>query len=155
MKKFFEEFKDFIARGNVMDMAVGVIIGGAFTAIVTSLNKDIITPILAIFGGVDFSNLMLRMGTSDNAPILMYGSFITAVINFLITAFIIFCLVKALNKAASFTKKEEKPVEPTEKECPFCKTKINILATRCPYCTSKLDEGNLNEKESSSEVVSK
>ena len=155
MKKFFEEFKDFIARGNVMDMAVGVIIGGAFTAIVTSLNKDIITPILAIFGGVDFSNLMLRMGTSDNAPILMYGSFITAVINFLITAFIIFCLVKALNKAASFTKKEEKPVEPTEKECPFCKTKINILATRCPYCTSKLDEENLNEKESSSEVVSK
>ncbi len=140
MKKFFEEFKDFIARGNVMDMAVGVIIGGAFTAIVTSLNKDIITPILAIFGGVDFSNLTLKMGTSDNAPILMYGSFLTAVINFLITAFIIFCLVKALNKAASFRKKEEMPAVPTEKECPFCKSKIDISATRCPYCTSKLDE---------------
>ncbi len=140
MKKFFEEFKDFIERGNVMDMAVGVIIGGAFTAIVTSLNKDIITPILAIFGGVDFSNLTLKMGTSDNAPILMYGSFLTAVINFLITAFIIFCLVKALNKAASFRKKEETPAVPTEKECPFCKSKIDISATRCPYCTSKLDE---------------
>lgn len=140
MKKFFEEFKDFIARGNVMDMAVGVIIGGAFTAIVTSLNKDIITPILAIFGGVDFSNLTLKMGTSDNAPILMYGSFLTAVINFLITAFIIFCLVKALNKAASFRKKEETPAVPTEKECLFCKSKIDISATRCPYCTSKLDE---------------
>ena len=81
------EFKKFILKGNIIDMAVGVIIGGAFTAIVTSLNKDIITPILAIFGGVDFSNLTLKMGTSDNAPILMYGSFLTAVINFLITAF--------------------------------------------------------------------
>ena len=126
MKKFFEEFKDFIARGNVMDMAVGVIIGGAFTAIVTSLNKDIITPILAIFGGVDFSNLTLKMGT--------------AVINFLITAFIIFCLIKALNKAASFAKKEEILEQPTEKECPFCKSKIDISATRCPHCTSQLEE---------------
>ncbi len=140
MKKFFEEFKDFIARGNVMDMAVGVIIGGAFTAIATSLNKDIITPILAIFGGVDFSNLTLKMGTSDNAPILMYGSFLTAVINFLITAFIIFCLIKALNKAASFAKKEEILEQPTEKECPFCKSKIDISATRCPHCTSQLEE---------------
>ena len=107
MKKFLAEFKQFIARGNAMDMAVGVIIGGAFTSIVTSLNKDIITPILAIFGGVDFSNLVLKMGSGETAPILCYGSFITAVINFIITAFIIFCLVKAINKVTSFKKHEE------------------------------------------------
>jgi len=143
MKKFFKEFREFIARGNAMDMAVGVIIGGAFTAIVTSLNKDIISPILAIFGGVDFSNLMLKMGAGDSAPMLMYGSFLTAVINFLITAFIIFCLVKMLNKAASFRKKDEKPAKVTEKECPFCKSKIHIDAVRCPNCTSKLEDAQL------------
>ena len=81
-----------------MDMAVGVIVGGAFTAIVTSLNQDILTPILAIFGGTDFSNLYVKLGSGDTAPVLMYGNFITAVINFLITAFVIFCLVKFINK---------------------------------------------------------
>ena len=84
---FIQEFKKFILRGNVMDMAVGVIVGGAFTAIVTSLNQDILTPILAIFGGTDFSNLYVKLGSGDTAPVLMYGNFITAVINFLITAF--------------------------------------------------------------------
>ena len=137
MKKFLAEFKQFIARGNAMDMAVGVIIGGAFTSIVTSLNKDIITPILAIFGGVDFSNLVLEMGSGETAPILCYGSFITAVINFIITAFIIFCLVKAINKVTSF-KKHEEVKEVTEKECPYCMSKISIKATRCPHCTSEL-----------------
>ena len=86
-----EDFKKFALRGNVMDMAVGVIVGGAFTAIVTSLNKDILTPVLGIFGGTDFSNLVLKLGTGEEAPVLCYGSFITAVINFLITAFVIFC----------------------------------------------------------------
>ena len=81
-----------------MDMAVGVIVGGAFTAIVTSLNQDILTPVLAIFGGTDFSNLYVKLGSGDTAPVLMYGNFITAVINFLITAFVIFCLVKFINK---------------------------------------------------------
>lgn len=138
MKKFINEFKQFISRGNAMDMAVGVIVGGAFTSIVTSLNKDIITPILAIFGGVDFSNLTLKLGMGENAPILAYGSFITAVINFLITAFIIFCLVKGLNKLSEFRKHEE-PKEPTQKECPYCMSKISIKAVRCPHCTSKLD----------------
>ena len=95
---FIQEFKKFILRGNVMDMAVGVIVGGAFTAIVTSLNQDILTPILAIFGGTDFSNLYVKLGSGDTAPVLMYGNFITAVINFLITAFVIFCLVKFINK---------------------------------------------------------
>ena len=137
MKKFLAEFKQFIARGNAMDMAVGVIIGGAFTSIVTSLNKDIITPILAIFGGVDFSNLVLKMGSGENAPILCYGSFITAVINFVITAFIIFRLVKGINKVTSFRQHEEAK-EVTEKECPYCMSKISIKATRCPHCTSEL-----------------
>ena len=139
MKKFFDEFKKFIARGNVMDMAVGVIIGGAFTSIVTSLNGDIITPILAIFGGVDFSNLSVKLGSGADAPVLSYGNFITAVINFLITALVIFCLVKVINKLLDYGKKPEKEAEPTEKVCPYCKSKIAIDATRCPHCTSEVE----------------
>lgn len=128
-------------RGNVMDMAVGVIVGGAFTAIVTSLNKDILTPILGIFGGTDFSNLMLKLGSGENAPVLMYGNFITAVINFLITAFVIFCLIKGINAISEhFLKKDEKPAAPTTKKCPFCKSDIAIDAVRCPHCTSMLEE---------------
>ena len=140
MKKFFKEFKDFALRGNVMDLAVGVIVGGAFTAIVTSLNQDILTPVLAIFGGTDFSNLYVKLGSGDTAPVLMYGNFITAVINFLITAFVIFCLVKFINKLGdTLHHKEETPAAPTTKKCPFCKSEIAIDATRCPHCTSKLD----------------
>ena len=138
---FIQEFKKFILRGNVMDMAVGVIVGGAFTAIVTSLNQDILTPVLAIFGGTDFSNLYVKLGSGDTAPVLMYGNFITAVINFLITAFVIFCLVKFINKLGdTLHHKEETPAAPTTKKCPFCKSEIAIDATRCPHCTSKLDE---------------
>ena len=138
MKGFLEEFKKFIMRGNVMDMAVGVIIGGAFTSIVTSLNKDIISPLLALFGGVDFSYLQLVMGTGEEPPTLMYGNFITAVINFLITAFVIFCLIKVINTLADkFSKKEE--AAPTTKKCPYCKSAIAIEATRCPHCTSHLE----------------
>lgn len=106
-KGLIEEFKKFIMRGNVMDMAVGVIVGGAFTAIVTSLNQDILTPVLGIFGGTDFSNLKVALGSGENAPVLCYGNFITAVINFLITAFVIFILVKAINGISErFVKKE-------------------------------------------------
>ena len=139
---FIQEFKKFILRGNVMDMAVGVIVGGAFTAIVTSLNQDILTPILAIFGGTDFSNLYVKLGSSETAPVLMYGNFITAVINFLITAFVIFCLVKFINKLGDTLhhKEEEAPAAPTTKKCPFCKSEIAIDATRCPHCTSQLDQ---------------
>lgn len=140
MKKFLEEFKKFIARGNAMDLAVGVIIGGAFTGIVNSLNGDVITPILGVFGGVDFSGLTLRLGSGDKAPVLMYGSFITAVINFLITAFVIFCLVKAINTLMDRKHKKDEPAPETEKTCPFCKSKINIGAVRCPHCTSELSE---------------
>ena len=139
-KGFIAEFKKFITRGNVMDMAVGVIVGGAFTSIVTSLNQDILTPILGIFGGIDFSNLSVKLGSREGAPVLAYGNFITAVLNFLITALVIFCLIKALNKLnEKFNKKEEKPAAPTTKKCPFCKSEIAIDATRCPHCTSQLE----------------
>lgn len=144
-KGFIGEFKEFILRGNVMDMAVGVIVGGAFTAIVTSLNEDILTPILGIFGGTDFSELKVTLGSGENAPTLLYGNFITAVINFLITALVIFLIIKAINKAseravalAKRNKAEEEAAAPTEKECPYCFSKIDIKATRCPHCTSQL-----------------
>lgn len=142
-KALIEEFKKFITRGNVIDMAVGVIIGGSFTTIVTSLNNDIITPILGIFGGVDFSNLKLVLGSGKNAPVLAYGSFITAVINFLIVAFILFALIKLVNSINESIKAkigEENKAEAKVKICPFCKEEINIEASRCPHCTSVIDE---------------
>lgn len=137
---FISEFKKFILRGNVMDMAVGVIVGGAFTSIVTSLNQDILTPLLGIFGGTDFTSLCVKLGSGEEAPVLMYGNFITAVINFLITAFVIFCLVKGLNALNEKFKKKEEPAAPTTKKCPFCKSEIAIDATRCPHCTSEIAE---------------
>ena len=141
MKKngLLAEFKEFIMRGNVMDMAVGVIVGGAFTAIVTSLNEDILTPVLGIFGGTDFSNLTVKLGTSDAAPVLTYGNFITAIINFLITALVIFLLIKGLNALSAKFKKADQDAEeeaPTTKTCPYCKSEIAIDATKCPHCTS-------------------
>lgn len=138
MIKFVEEFKKFIMKGNALDLAIGVIIGGAFTSIVTSLNEDIITPILGIFGGVDFSNLTVTLGKGELAPVLTYGNFITAVLNFLITALVIFCLIKMINGVGDkFKKKKEE--EPTTKKCPYCKSEIAIDATRCPHCTSELE----------------
>ena len=141
-KGFVAEFKDFISRGNVLDMAVGVIVGGAFTSIVTSLNQDILTPILGIFGGTDFGYLTVTLGTGENAPVLNYGNFITAVINFLITALVIFCLVKGINAIGGRMKKreEEKPAAPATKKCPYCLSEIPKEATRCAHCTSHLDE---------------
>lgn len=134
MKKFFNEFKTFIMRGNVLDLAVGVIIGAAFQAIVTSLTNDIISPILGIFGGMNFDNLSIDI----NGATLAYGKFITAVINFLIMAFIIFLIVKLVNKVMSFCKKKKTEEAPTTKTCPFCMSEIDIKATRCPHCTSEL-----------------
>ena len=142
--KFFEEFKKFILRGNVMDMAVGVIVGGAFTAIVTSLNADILTPILGLFGGTDFSYLYVTLGSGENAPVLHYGNFITAIINFLITALVIFILLKVINRIterlSAMTGNEEETPAPTTKKCPYCCSEIYIKATRCPHCTSILEE---------------
>lgn len=135
MKKFFEEFKKFIARGNVMDMAVGVIIGGAFTGIVTSLVNDIITPLLGLFGGMNFDKYQWNI-TKD--VVLYYGNFITAIINFLIMALIVFIIVRTLNNAGKRFKKDT-PAK-TTKKCPYCKSEIAIDATRCPHCTSELSE---------------
>ena len=134
--KIVKEFKEFVMRGNVMDLAVGVIIGGAFSAIVTSLTDDIISPILGIFGGMDFSDLSVEV----NGANIMYGKFITAIINFLIMALIIFLMVKGINKIMSLGKKKEEEPAPTTKVCPFCCTEIDIKATRCPHCTSELPE---------------
>ena len=134
MKAFMKEFKEFISRGNVMDMAVGIIIGGAFTAIVTSLVEDIITPIIGMIGGFDFSGLVI---TVNNSPVAV-GKFINAIINFLLIAIVLFSIIKAVNKAASIAKKPEEEAAPTTKVCPYCKSEIPIEATRCPHCTSQL-----------------
>lgn len=153
MNKFMQEFKTFILRGNVMDMAVGVIIGGAFQGIVNSLVNDVIMPVVTkITGGIDFKNWFIALDGSHyttlaaaqeaGAATLNYGVFLTAVIQFLIMAFVIFSLVKGMNKLAEKTllRKEEAPAEPTTKVCPFCKSEIAIEATRCPHCTSELVE---------------
>lgn len=137
MKNFFDEFKKFISRGNVMDMAVGIIIGGAFTAIVNSLVNDIVMPVISLLtGGMDFSALCIKLGEGEEAAAISYGSFISAIINFLLIAFVLFTIIKAMNKL----KKEEPTPEPTEKECPYCKSMISIKATKCPHCTSNLEE---------------
>lgn len=132
-----EEFKAFIARGNVMDMAVGIIIGGAFTSIVTSLVEDIINPLLGLFGGMNFDRLHVNL---LGEVTLNYGKFITAVVNFLIMAFIVFLLMKAVNGMGDMLiKKEAEEAAPETKICPFCKSEIAVEAVRCPYCTSELE----------------
>ncbi len=137
MKRFVQEFKDFIARGNVMDMAIGIIIGSAFTGIVNSLVDDIINPILGLFGGADFSSFHLKL-LGDAT--LNYGRFISAVINFLIMAFVVFLFMKVINKMTGIMKRQEEvKEEATTKVCPFCKSEIDIAATRCPHCTSELE----------------
>ena len=144
IKKFISEFKEFISRGTVMDMAVGIIIGGAFTSIVTSLVDDIINPILGIFGGMNFDQLHVKL---FGEATLYYGKFITAVINFLIMALIIFIMIKAMNTASDkLVRKEEEEEAVTTKVCPFCKSEIAIDATRCPHCTSMLEEAETAEE---------
>ncbi|MBQ7540899.1 MAG: large conductance mechanosensitive channel protein MscL [Clostridia bacterium] len=140
-KGFAAEFKEFIMRGNVIDLAVGVIIGGAFQAIVSSLVDDIIMPIISLATkGIDFTKLAIQINEETT---LNYGNFITAIINFLIMAFVIFMLVKGINKVHAIGKKEEPAAEeeaPTTKVCPFCKSEIAIDASRCPHCTSEIKE---------------
>lgn len=131
MKKFIKEFKEFALKGNVLDLAVGVIIGGAFTGIVTSLTDNFINPILW------FITAGARYTLEDIGGFA--ANFISAVINFLIMALILFCLVKGINKMLTLGKKPEKPAEPTTKKCPFCMTEIDIKATRCPHCTSIIE----------------
>lgn len=136
-KGFFAEFKKFIMRGNVIDLAVGVIIGGAFQAIVSSLVEDIVTPLLGIIlGKVDFSNLAVTIGDAS----IGYGKFITAVINFFIMALVIFAIIKAINDVSDrlYKKTDEKPA-PATKICPYCKSEIDIEAVKCPHCTSDVE----------------
>ncbi|MBR4910978.1 MAG: large conductance mechanosensitive channel protein MscL [Clostridia bacterium] len=148
MKKFFSEFKKFALKGNVMDMAIGVIIGAAFGAIVTALTTSFINPLINSIGGAEVGG-MIRLpwvnyegleAEEIAALSLNYGAFITAIINFIIIALVLFLLIKAMNKLMSIGKKEEAPAEPTTKKCPFCKSEIAIDATRCPHCTSEIKE---------------
>ena len=136
MRKFLNEFKIFISRGNVMDMAVGIIIGGAFTSIVTSLVNDIINPVLGLFGGMNFDKLSVNL---LGEVTLYYGKFITAVINFLITAFVIFMIIKGLNMVSDKFKKKEEEKPASTKICPYCQSEINIKAVKCPHCTSDVE----------------
>lgn len=130
----FKEFKKFISRGNVLDLAIGVIMGTAFSAIVKSLVDDIIMPLVgALIANIDVKKLTLKIAGVE----LGVGVFINTIIVFLIVSFVMFILVKGFNKLNDRYKKEES--QPTTKECHFCKTDIHIDATRCPHCTSKLD----------------
>jgi large conductance mechanosensitive channel len=152
MKKLIQEFKEFISRGNVLDMAVGVIIGAAFKAIIDSLVNNVIMPCLTLLTGkMDFTNLFIALDGNKYATLaaaqeagaatLNYGSFISAVINFFIMAIVIFALIKTMNtisKLAHKKKEEEAPAAPTTKKCPFCCSEIAIEATKCPHCTSEV-----------------
>lgn len=140
-----KEFKEFIMRGNVMDMAVGVIVGGAFSAIVNSLVNDILMPVISLATGkIDFSNLFIALDGGEyaslaaaqeaGAAVFAYGAFIQAIIQFLIIAFCIFMVVKGMNKL----RKPEPEAAPTTKVCPFCKNEVPLEATRCGFCTSEL-----------------
>lgn len=135
-----QEFKTFAVKGNMVEMAVGIIIGAAFTGIVKSLVDDLIMPPLGfITGGLDFSEYALTLEPAvegRDAIQLKWGRFVTLLINFLIVAFAVFMLVRAINRLRR--QEQEKPVSPTEKNCPFCHTSIAIKATRCPACTSEL-----------------
>jgi len=149
MKKMMEEFKKFALKGNMIDLAVGVIVGGAFNSIVTSLVNDIFMPVLSLFTGkLDFANWFIALDGNKymtiaeaqeaGAATLNYGNFISGVINFIIMAFVVFMLVKAINKLK--TEEPAKPAAPTTKKCPFCKTDIPLEATKCPHCTSTLEQ---------------
>lgn len=140
MKNFINEFKKFAMRGNVIDMAVGIIIGAAFGKIVDSLVKDVIMPPIGlVLGKVDFSNLKWELAKDVS---INYGNFINNVISFLIVAFAVFILIKAINTLQEkmiATEKKEEAAAPTTKKCPYCCTDIAIKATRCPNCTSELE----------------
>ena len=140
IKKFLEEFKAFAMRGNVLDMAVGVVIGGAFTAIVTALVEDIINPLIGLFFKADFSDVVIGLGGSS----IKIGEFVNSIINFLIVAFVLFVVIKFVNSLHKKPEAPAEPEEPTTKVCPYCQSEISIKAVRCPHCTSKL-EGFRNE----------
>ena len=135
MKKFLNEFKAFALKGNVMDLAIGVIIGAAFGNIVTAFTEDIIQPFINGIGGASFGFRIKIYG----GQYILLGDFLTAIINFIIMAFCIFLMMKGINKLMAIGRKKEEEAAPTTKKCPFCKTDIDLEATRCPNCTSQLD----------------
>lgn len=148
-KGFWSEFKDFAMKGNVVDLAVGMVIGAAFTSIVNSLVNDLIMPLVGLATkGIDFTKLFvaldghqyetLEAAQEAGAAVLTYGNFITAIINFLIVALALFLVLKKI-LAPKKKKVDEAPAAPTEKECPYCKSTVHIDATRCPHCTSELE----------------
>jgi large conductance mechanosensitive channel len=149
MQEFVKEFREFISRGSVIDLAVGIIIGTAFTGIVNSLVNDVIMPPIGLLlGNVDFTNLYINLSDKSydslaaaqeaGAATLNYGVFINTVINFLIVALVIFVLIRQINRLQR--EEEAPPAEPTTKDCPYCLSAIPIAATRCPQCTSHLAE---------------
>jgi len=149
----WKEFRKFIMRGNVIDLAVGIIIGAAFTGIVNSLVNDVIMPPIGlILDGVDFKNLYISLDGKDypslsaaqeaGAPTLNYGLFINSVVNFLIVAAVIFFVVRQINKIRSKFEKKEEAKAPETKTCPECLSDIPVKAKRCKYCTSALEEAN-------------
>jgi large conductance mechanosensitive channel len=142
-----KEFKEFIMRGNVLDMAIGIVIGGAFGKIVTSLVNDILMPPIGVLlGGVDFANLFINLSSKPYATLadaqaagaatINYGLFLNTIIDFVIVAFVIFLLIRAVNRLRR--QQEALPAAPTTKECPYCLSTIPIKATRCANCTSQL-----------------
>jgi len=141
-KKFLTEFKEFIAKGNAFNLAVGVIIGAAFQGIVNSLVNDIIMPVLGIIlNGIDFSNLAYEFTNPLTEEIvkISYGNFISAIINFLVMAFVIFLLVKLMARVTDKMSKKEEEEAPATKECPYCKSEIALEAVKCPHCTSDVE----------------
>lgn len=138
MKKFFEEFKQFAMKGNMFDMAVGIIIGGAFTAVVNSITDNFINPLLKFITGAATYNTQELLG--------FFSSFISAFFNFIIMAFVLFCLLKFINRIMSIGKKKDEEEKAADtKKCPFCMSEIDINATRCPHCTSILEEKSLEQ----------
>ena len=143
-----KEFKEFIMRGSVLDLAVGIIIGAAFTAVVNSFVDDILMPPIGMaLGGVDFSNLYISLDGVEyaslaeaqlaGAPTINYGLFIMALIDFLIVALVLFLIIRQANRMRA-DKEEEAPAEPTTKMCPYCRSQVALEASRCPHCTSEL-----------------
>ena len=139
--KIWKEFKEFAFKGNVIDMAVGVMIGSAFTAIVNSLVKDVFTPLISLLtNGIDFQTLSITLaGEGETALLLTYGAFIQAIINFFLVAVCIFIFVKFINKLRTKKAEEPAPAPAPARKCPFCMSEIDEAATRCPHCTSQLN----------------
>ncbi|MCL2137611.1 MAG: large conductance mechanosensitive channel protein MscL [Coriobacteriia bacterium] len=136
MVKLVKEFKEFIGRGNVIELAAAVVMGAAFNAIVTSVVNDLIMPLLSVFtGGIDFSALYISISPDPDAARLAYGNLIAAVIHFLIVALVLFIAIKAYNKLTNKKTEEKTP----DRKCPFCFMAIHEKASRCPHCTSELD----------------